>query len=253
MLTSDILIHRCTILLKISEWSNLYQPWVNLKRDLEVAAISCGNTVISNGGGVPSKNNKSIRQFCCGNCYHKHQKNCIEPTLDMLYRKSFLVHDNQNSRGKSGINGPKHIKTTNSDHICKFGFSISCNQHGFSEASWRYKHPYAIMSSVWGRDEDIWNGKKTSSNNSLGRNFVHDKFGKFIRTIKIEYLSRRHDCGLGENNDDITSMLENFWKSKEIQFTTLSGMPVSLLQPYNHDTCIPNSEKWQLHTNLNKQ
>lgn len=45
----------------VGQWSDQYQPWANLKRDLEFAALSCSNTVTSNGCGAQNKNNNTIR------------------------------------------------------------------------------------------------------------------------------------------------------------------------------------------------
>lgn len=147
---------------------------------------------------------------------------------------------------------------TNSDHICKFGFSESCNQHWFfvvlnynTGNPTHIGHPKPIKGinismPSWllseEKKEDIWNDKESSGNNFWGRNFVRGKFGKFINTMMVGHLNRRRDCGLGDKKDDIASMPDKFQRSKEIQFTTLSNIPVSLLQVNNRDTSIQNSD-----------
>ncbi len=57
------------------EWTDLYQPWVDLKRQSEVDALSFGNPIVDNGGGSRSKSNSTKQRFCsCAKCYHVHYK-----------------------------------------------------------------------------------------------------------------------------------------------------------------------------------
>ncbi len=77
--------------------------------------------------------------------------------------------------------------------------------------------------------EDIVNVDKSSGNNVVGRNFMHGKFGKFLNSMKVDYLTRKKNANNGAESDDIEFMLERFCKSKEIHFTTLTDMPISLL------------------------
>ncbi len=95
-----------------------FLPWKSLKRGLEVAALCCGNKIICNGGGSRNKTASTKRRFVCSDCYRKRKQTGMAQTLDMPYCSSSLVHNRLNSWGKLGLNGPKRVKTTNTNHIC---------------------------------------------------------------------------------------------------------------------------------------
>ncbi len=125
-----------------------------------------------------------IEIFCQANPQHALQE-------------SSLVHNCQNYRSKDALNGPKCDKTANSDHTCKFGFSVSSNMQGFfirlkynSDNSSHIGHPkpinritIPIPTQLLSEEEkeDIRNIKESLGNNSPDRNFMHGKFGKFIQ------------------------------------------------------------------------
>ncbi|KAL7465293.1 hypothetical protein ACHAXS_005615, partial [Conticribra weissflogii] len=224
---------------------NTFVPWKSLKRDLEVAALHCGNKIICNGGGSRNKTASTKRRFVCGDCYRQRKQKGMAQTLHMPYRSSSLVHDRLNSRGKLGLNGPKRVKTTNTDNICKFCFTVSCDNYGFFvDLNFNNGNPLHIghpkplpginiplptrlLSEE--EKEDIVNVHESSGNNVAGRNFMRGKFGKFLNSMKVDYLKRKKNANNGAESDDIEFMLESFYKSKEIHFTTLTDMPMSLL------------------------
>ncbi len=53
--------------------------------------------------------------------------------------------------------------------------------------------------------------------------------------MNVEYLSCKNSDDDGEKMDDIASILNSFKNSKEIHFTTLSDMPVSLMDISGND------------------
>ncbi len=62
--------------------------------------------------------------------------------------------------------------------------------------------------------DHIQNAKESSSYNCIGQNFMQGRFGKFINTMKIEYLTCTGNDQ--DKKDDIALMLETFNYSKEI-------------------------------------
>lgn len=70
------------------EWSDNNYPWLNLKHNVEIAVLKCGNTVISNGGGARNKSGSTIRWFQCGNCYCCQHSTSMEQILDLPYCNS---------------------------------------------------------------------------------------------------------------------------------------------------------------------
>lgn len=150
-----------------------------------------------------------------------------------------------------GGNGPKQVKTLNLDVMCKFRFSVSSDSFGFyivlkynSGNSVHIGHPkpfdgvnIPIPTRLLSKEQkdDIMYVKESSGSNALVRNFMRGKFGKFISKIKVKYLSWKNSDNDGEKIDDIASMLNSFKNSKEIHYTTLSDMPVSLMAISGND------------------
>jgi len=77
---------------------------------------------------------------------------------------------------------------------------------------------------------DSRNVIELTRNKAVGRNFIRSKFGRFINSTNMTYLSQRK----GNSNDDSkkgdsAAMLNDFHESKEISFTTVSDVPMDLL------------------------
>ena len=64
-----------------------------------------------------------------------------------------------------------------------------------------------------------------TSNNGAVCNYLHGKFGKFINLMKAAYLCRREHGNLQSAKDDISLMMENLVKSKDISLVSLADVP----------------------------
>ncbi len=64
-------------------------------------------------------------------CHHTKQESVKSVSSESTYCSTTLVNDCQNGHGKQGLKGPKRIKTTIKDIICKFSFTIKVDHLGF--------------------------------------------------------------------------------------------------------------------------
>ncbi len=76
-----------------------------------------------------------------------------------------------------------------------------------------------------------------TSNNGCARNYIHDKFGKFISLMKVTYLCRRENGDLNSPRDDIDQMMDNMEKSYKISFVSLSDVPIKDYFDVNNTDC----------------
>ncbi len=234
----------------------LYQccGWKELRRRLEKSALECGNPIISNGSYTNAKGEISKR-FKCGYCYRNTRETMAqEVSDDNPYRITTLIHDKKNSRGISGRSGPKRIKTTSKECICKFGFSVKVDNYGFYIHLKRNAghpihndHPKPLDPSTIpipsrllddNEREDILHVVESTCQKPIGRNFMHGKFGKFINSLKIDYLYKKFNKS-DHAADDIANMLSDFETSKEISFTSLSNVPVE--EYFESANCVNES------------
>ena len=74
---------------------------------------------------------------------------------------------------------------------------------------------------------------KAAASKAVGRNFLHGKFGRFINSIKINYLASKTKVGKDSKLGDISRMLDDFENANEIAFTSLSDAPYLIL--LSHD------------------
>ena len=111
----------------LSEEGGPLSGWIDLKRDLEVASIDAGHTIISNGG-------RNHRRFVCG-CLSRpaRKSNAMEVTDENPYRHVTLINNRKNNRS-DGKKGPKKIKTKalqNQKSLCGFYFVVEWDEYGF--------------------------------------------------------------------------------------------------------------------------
>ena len=74
---------------------------------------------------------------------------------------------------------------------------------------------------------DVVHVSNATSNNGSGRNYLHSKFGLILSSMKAAYLSRRENGVIQSAEDDITLMMDNMYKSKEISFVSLADVPAN--------------------------
>ena len=120
-------------------------------------------------------------------------------------------------------------KTTTSKETCKFCFVIKFDAFGHyihvdcgSGQHMHNGHPKPMKSELLAMptqlltDEmksDAGHAMNAQSSKASGRNYIFGKFGKYINSIKIEYLASSKK---GRKSCDIAKMLETFEASDEI-------------------------------------
>ena len=147
-------------------------------------------------------------------------------------------------------------KTTTCEETCNFGFVIKFDMFGYyihvdcsSGQHMHNGHPKPMTSELVAMpmqlmtDEmksDAQHAMNAQSRKAAGSIYLFGKFGKYINSIKIAYLtSTKKD----RNSCDIAKMLETFQASDEISFTCLSDIPVDDFIENNDLMTPPPGEK----------
>ncbi len=215
--------------------------FVHLRRDMEKSAHGCGNPILCNGG-FKSTSGHYCKTFKCSYCYRNRRESFAKgPTSEMPFRLTSLTHDRKNSRDKAGKRGVKRVKMTRKSEICKFNFSVFWDLHGYyvnlhnkGGNNIHNGHPkhhdplnVPIPTRLLDADEEetVNHVVESACNKAAGRNYMFKRFGKFISSMKVAYLNRKSNGDNDTAGNDIASMLDNFHKSDEICFTTLSDVP----------------------------
>mgnify|MGYP000915183693 CR=1 FL=1 len=74
-------------------------------------------------------------------------------------------------------------------------------------------------------------------NRSAGRNFLYNRFGKFLNQMKMAYVDTQRNAADGDvistrtQKDDILRMMDDMQNSQEVSYTCLSNIPPSNLNP----------------------
>ena len=239
-----------------SKEGGFVRGWIDLKRDLEIASIEAGHTIISNGGKPGN------RRLVCG-CMSRPARRsyAMEVTQENPYREVSLINNRKNNR-PDGIKGPRKSKTKASQDqtkLCQFYFVIEWDMHGFyvklkkrSGCSTHSFHPRIFEKGVLPfpsrllTKEQIENTTevvKAAASKAVGRNFLRGKYGKFINSIKINYLYSKDDDGKSSKLDDISRMLDDFKNAGEIAFTSLSDVPLSDLTESLYDERLDHRDE----------
>jgi len=239
--------------------------WFALKRDIEIAAYDMGNPIISNGSTLSGKSNdgsrsRNNRRFICGTLGKTFKKSVAMPiTKSMQYRETSIIKNRKNNR-PDGQTGPKRRKVVGSTAKCPFSFTVKWDHRGFyvelkQNAGDPYHkfHPQILKPTSMSfptrllTEEQLDDTKEVVSatcNKGVGRNFIRRKFGRFINSIKIAYLSSKSDNSKSNaTKGDIVRMLDDFEHSDEISFTTLSDVPIDqLTDKLNDERCLSTQE-----------
>ncbi len=182
--------------------------------------------------------------FRCGISHRGHRPStCIDTTDEIAYHCSSLINDRANNR-EDGQNLLKRIKLIDkSGPSCKFGFTVKWILDVYFYIELRHRSGCSLHSShsrfidsqnvpipthllTSNQIDSIVHVVNATSNNGTGRNFIHNKFGKFINLMKAAYLSRKHNGDLKSARYDITVMMDNLVKSNKISFVSLADVPV---------------------------
>ncbi len=76
------------------------ESFVHLKRDLEKSALENGNPILCNGG-FKNSSGQYCKIFKCSYCYHKKRdSHAKQPSLEMPFRATALIHDEKTVREK---------------------------------------------------------------------------------------------------------------------------------------------------------
>ncbi len=217
------------------------ESFIQLKCDLEKSAVERGNPILCNGG-FKNRSGQYCKVFKCSYCYRKKRdSHTKQSSPEMPLRATSLIHDKKNSQGIEGKKGAKRVKMTSKIEICKFNFSISWDQHGYfinlrnnSGYNIHNGHPkhhdpsnIPIPTRLLNEEEEetIHHVVESACNKTAGRNYMFKRIGKFISSMEVAYLNRKNNQEDLKRGEDIDLMLENFEKSNEIRFTTLSDVP----------------------------
>ena len=220
-----------------------YAPFILLRCDLMRAAHTSGSPIRTNGRR--SAEGHSCRFRC--SCFRPQSTISHDPAN---HRRTSLVADHANSR-RDGKSLPRRRSVRSRDGTCKFGFSVKWDAHGFYITlkyscgnSEHTQHaqiaepqlipmPSALMTKE--EKESTCHVAKSSSTSS-GRNYVFSRYGKFLSRLKVAYLLSKGQSK-SSATDDIARMLDNFEKSDDIKFTTISDVPTSELRrlPPGHE------------------
>ena len=217
--------------------------WMDLRRDLSLAALDGGNPIVCNG----SNGRLNHRTLKCGHCYRKKRRSKAMTVNDKNpYRSTSLVHNRKNNRS-NGMCKAKRVKTTDQKTPCKMGFTIKWDSHGFyvelQRASGNGMHndhprltdpsviPFPTRLLTQEQIEQTCNVVTAASNKGAGRNYHLNTTGRFMSSVKIAYLQDRSNGDpTTKTKDDIDAMIDDFTSSDDIKFTTLSDIPLSVLQ-----------------------
>ena len=145
------------------------------------------------------------------------------------------------------MKGPKKVKTKalqDEKQLCPFNFVIKWDNNGFfvtlarrSGCATHAYHrqifekgvlPFPTRLLTKDQIENTTEIVKAAASKAVGRNFLHGKFGRFINSLKINYLASKSNVGKDSTKlGDISRMLDDFENANEIAFTSLSDVPLS--------------------------
>ena len=250
-----------------------YLGWIELRRDLEIAAHDAGNPIIANGAGGSGSNNRIMK---CAECNRSARSTAMDVTSDNPFRETSLIHNRRNNR-RAGMKGPKRFKTSNpcqegkdnendtctKKKFCRFRCMIKWDEFGFfvqlekrsgnemhqyhpriSDASIR---PYSTRLLTQEQVENTRHVVESASNKAAGRNFLYSRYGRYCNAIKIAHLASKDDRPNDKRFDDIARMIEDFEDSQEIAFTSIADVPINDFEEGNiadkSDTAIQTSQQ----------
>jgi hypothetical protein len=67
---------------------------------------------------------------------------------------------------------------------------------------------------------------KSQSSKGVGRNFLKEKLGTYINSMKMQLMSEGRNKSTSQT-DDISEMLERFQNSEDISFTAILDLPIN--------------------------
>jgi len=216
-----------------------WQGWLDLKRDLQIAAHVSGNPIICNGD-----NGSPCRLFKCTE-YRDRVSQAQPITASNNYRNTTLMNNDEANRLNTGKSGPRRMQTTDKSRTYRRNFTVKWDEFAFyvelerrcgnptHEHHPRLYHPASapvpICLLTEQQRENTKNVIDATSDKASGRNFLLRTMGINFDTIKLTYL----DCkmkGHDKSGDDIDCMIKNFELSNKIKFTTLSDVPMSAIK-----------------------
>ncbi len=108
--------------MSLSFLTNLCKGWTRLCRDLLVAGLEHGNTLVCNGS---QKSNTNNRVFKCGVLYRSMRPSRAMEVSDKNPLWDTTLINNRKNNQEDGIHGPKRIKTIDQRYCtCSFKFIL---------------------------------------------------------------------------------------------------------------------------------
>ena len=228
---------------------NEANSWNKLKLDLGNASHSAGSPIVSNGGG------HSQRSFKCQVVHRSRESFATKTDENIKHRGTSLINDSlANSRGKIGLTQPRKRKIAFEGTSCKFNFDVKWDERGYYVNLYRdagnpmhNNHPKPVDLSVIpyssrllaeDTKKELQNVAAASRSHSVARNYALKSQDKYLDAGKMAYLSRKAEAGEGYEIDDISNMLEQFKHSNQIAYTTMSDVPLEMLEPLPVDDSL---------------
>ena len=212
-----------------------HEPWGELKRQLERVAAEAGNPIFSKGA---TGNVDVNRRFRCKR--NRPDRSSKDPGDDANIRGTTLVNNDKSNRRPNGRSMPRKTNSHETSCSCPFAFTVSWDKHGFfvqlAYNSGYPQHeghrrpldtasvslPTRLLSSE--EKEGRRSVVEATCDGGSGRNYLFKKTGKFFDHVKLAYLDK------DSVGDDVENMLKTFKDSEEIEFTTMSDVPVEDLE-----------------------
>jgi hypothetical protein len=211
------------------------------KLDLQSAANDSGSPIICNGGGPLA------RQFQCEHCNKVYSSKSSPARNPEDHRQGALINTDKGGRRNGGQTEAKQVRTTkavSSDRLCKFGFRLLWDTHGFyistlgSGVPFHNYHPcvdpknLTIPRRLLPEDEEEQLKSMTQAcvGSAVGRNYIFSKLGKHIAKSQIVCLNTPKPptgdiaCGLQKSETD--ELLEFFEKTRDMSHHTLWDVPI---------------------------
>ena len=139
------------------------------------------------------------------------------------------------------------------EKVCKFGFlpkwdkfrfyielaqkAGNADHQGHSQILEKQMVPVPLRFLTSQEKDNARSVMNASCNRSAGRNFLYNRFGKFLNQIKMSYVDTQNNAADGDvipkttKKDDILRMMDDMQNSQEVSYTCLSDVPTSDLTP----------------------
>ena len=232
--------------------NNKSPGWILLKKKLCESAYDGGQIIIVDG--YNSHNNGQNRRFVCENhAQHdsRYQKLIVDDKNPL--RGTSLVNNRKNNRSGGKQKSKRTKQFHDHEKVCKFGFLLKWDEFGFyielARRAGNADHeghgqilekqavPVPLRFLTSQEKDNARSIMNATCNRSAGRNFLYNRFGKYLNRMKMAYVDTQRNADDGDvipsttKKDDILRMIDDMQNSQEVSYTCLSDVPTSDLSP----------------------